>query len=141
MEVKLLGPGDAGQFDNIAEGVFDHTTDPQLIREFLDDPRHHIAVAIEGGLIIGFASAVHYVHPDKRSELWINEVGVAPSHQRRGAGKAVVSRILEAGRALGCGEAWVLTDRGNTGARALYGSLGGTDLAGDTIQVEFDLGS
>ena len=141
MEVKLLEPGEAGQFDNVAEGVFDHPTDPALIREFLDDPRHHIAVALEDGLIVGFASAVHYVHPDKPSELWINEVGVAPSHQRRGAGKAVVSRILEAGRALGCREAWVLTDRGNTAARALYASVGGTDLAGDTVQVEFDLRS
>ena len=26
--------------------------------------------------IVGFASAVHYVHPDKPPELWINEMGV-----------------------------------------------------------------
>ncbi len=141
MDVKLLGPADASQFDNIAEGVFDNAVDPDLIREFLTDPRHHIAVAIEDGLIVGFASAVHYVHPDKPSELWINEVGVAPSHQRRGAGKAVMAKILEAGRALDCREAWVLTDRGNAAARALYASLGGTDLVGDTVQVEFGLRS
>jgi aminoglycoside 6'-N-acetyltransferase I len=79
------------------------------------------------------------VHPDKPAELWINEVGVAPSHQGQGLGKAVLRLLLEEGRRHGCGEAWVLTDRSNAPARALYASLGGADMAGDMVGVEFDL--
>jgi aminoglycoside 6'-N-acetyltransferase I len=75
-------------------------------------------------VIVGFASGVHYVHPDKPAELFINEVGIAPSHHRLGLGKAVVTSLLEVGRRLGCREAWVLTDRENTAAMALYASAG-----------------
>lgn len=67
--------------------------------------------------------------PDKPTELWINEVGVAPTHQRRGIGRSLVQALLEKGRVLGCVEAWVLTDEENTPARQLYGSAGGEELA------------
>ena len=40
-------------------------------------------------------SAVHYVHPDKlRPELWINEVGVAASHRRRGLGTRLLLAVF-----------------------------------------------
>jgi aminoglycoside 6'-N-acetyltransferase I len=110
--------------------VFDNPIDPELTAEFLADHRHHIAVAVEDGVVVGFASALHYVHPDKRPELWINEVALAPKHRRRGLGKAVVEALFEVGRGLDCTEAWVLTDRGNPGAMAFYSSLGGTEGVG-----------
>ena len=100
--------------------MFDDDLQPTLVSEFLRDDRHHLAVAIDNGQLVGFASGVHYVHPDKPSELWINEVGVAPSHQGRGIGKAVMRTLLEHARRLGCREAWVLTDRKNDAARHLY---------------------
>ena len=99
----------------------------RLRAEFLRDPRHHLSVGIEDGVVVGFASAVHYVHPDKPPQLWINEVAVAPSHQRKGIAKAVSSALMAVGRALGCTEAWVLTDEGNVAARALYQSAGGME--------------
>jgi hypothetical protein len=39
-------------------------------------------MATAGDTVVGFASAVHYVHPDKAPELWINEVGVAEPGDR-----------------------------------------------------------
>jgi GNAT superfamily N-acetyltransferase len=54
---------------------------------------------------------VHYVHPDKPAELWINEVGVAPSHQRQGVGQRLLGALFELGGSLGCREAWVLTEQ------------------------------
>jgi ribosomal protein S18 acetylase RimI-like enzyme len=129
IEVKVLGPGDDAVLMNVAPEVFDNPIDPELTREFLEDPRHHIAVAVDDGLVVGFASAVHYVHPDKPAQLWINEVAVAPSHQRHGVGKAVLNALFEVGRSLHCTEAWVLTDRTNTAAMALYTSAGGIEGA------------
>jgi aminoglycoside 6'-N-acetyltransferase I len=84
-EIRMLGAHDEAVLRNVAPEVFDHALKPALIAEFLRDGRHHLAVAIEDGTVIGFASGVHYVHPDKPSELWINEVGVGPSHHRREA--------------------------------------------------------
>ena len=129
INVKLLQPGDDHVLYTVAAGVFDNPIDPELTREFLADPRHHIAVALDQGVVVAFASAVHYVHPDKRPQLWVNEVAVAPTHQHRGLGKRVLRALFEAGRALGCTEAWVLTDRSNTAAMALYLSAGGTEGA------------
>lgn len=113
----------------MAPEVFDNPIDPALAREFLNDGRHHIAVAIEDGVVVGFASGVHYVHPDKPAELFINEVGVAPTHWRRGLGRDALAALLAHGRTLGCVSAWVLTDRDNTAAKALYARLGGVEGA------------
>jgi ribosomal protein S18 acetylase RimI-like enzyme len=132
IDIRVLHRGDDSVLMNVAAEVFDKPIDQELTREFLEDPRHHIAVAIDDGLVVGFASGVHYIHPDKQPELWINEVGVAPTHRRRGIGKAVLRAILEVGRVHRCANAWVLTDRNNAAAMALYSSVGGTEGADDT---------
>ena len=60
--IRLLGPGDASVLDNAAPSVFDNAIDPRWTAEFLSDPQHHLAVAIDEGRVVGTASAVHYVH-------------------------------------------------------------------------------
>ena len=107
IETKVLQVGDDTVLTNVAAGVFDNPIDPKLTKEFLEDPRHHIAVAIDDGLVVGFASGVHYIHPDKPPELWINEVGIAPTHRRRGLGKAVLRTLFNVARARNCTAAWV----------------------------------
>src|SRR5262245_41020080 len=115
IEIILLGPQEAGVLANVAPDVFDDPIDVPRAHEFLTDPRHHLAVAVEDGVVVGFVSAVHYVHPDKpRPELWINEVGVAETHRGRGLATRLLRAVFEAARRLGCVEAWVLTDRANT---------------------------
>jgi len=139
VEIRILRRGDERVLANIAPGVFNFAIDPQFSREFLEDSRHHLAVAIEDdGMIVGFASALHYVHPDKPPEMWIIEVGVAPPHQRRGVGKRLLSALLELGQSLGCGEAWVLTDTSNDAARRLYASAG-AEVPRDQVMFTFKL--
>jgi hypothetical protein len=77
IEIKLLRRGDETQLARVAPGVFDDPVDAAAAQEFLADERHHLAVAIDGGVVIGFVSAVLYVHPDKPRRTLINEVGVA----------------------------------------------------------------
>jgi hypothetical protein len=88
-----------------------------------------MAAAIDAQTLVGFASAVHYVHPDKPPELWINEVSVAATHRRRGIGKQLLRALFAAAEDLGCGEAWVLADPDNLEAARLYGSAGGRPVA------------
>lgn len=127
VEVRVLGPADAAVLERVADGVFDNDVDPKLTAEFLNDPRHALCVAIVDGVVAGMASGVRYVHPDKPSEFWVNEVGVAPAFHRQGLGKRIMTELLAHARRQGCREAWVLTDDDNTAARALYGSAGGDD--------------
>jgi GNAT superfamily N-acetyltransferase len=138
LEIRILRAGDDHVLDNVADGVFDRPMQDALRSEFVRDPRHHLSVAIDSGTIVGFASAVHYVHPDKPPQLWINEVGVSPEHQRQGVAKGVLSALLSLGRELGCTEAWVLTDEQNAAARALYQSVGGVESR--QIMVSIPLG-
>jgi ribosomal protein S18 acetylase RimI-like enzyme len=139
VEVRMLGPGDETVLQKVASEVFDETINPNFVSEFLWDSRHHLAVALDGDLVVGFASGVTYLHPDKPFELWINEVGVAPTHQRQGIGQQVLQALLEFGRSMGCHQAWVLTERTNAAARGLYGSVGGQVPSDDPIMYEFQL--
>lgn len=139
IDIKVLRAGDEEVLAHVADDVFDEAVDPKAAATFLADPRHHIAVAIDGGKVVGFASGMHYFHPDKPvPELFVDEVGVAPSHQGRGLGKAVVTALLHHGRELGCGQAWVLTDRENTAAMRLYAACGGK-APSDQVMFDFDL--
>jgi GNAT superfamily N-acetyltransferase len=137
--IKILGPDDAPLFQGIAPGVFDREINSRYCAEFLADPRHHLAVAVEDQTVVAFASGVHYVHPDKPPELWINEVSVAASHQNHGLGKQLLRALLDLGRSLGCVQAWVLTDRDNLPAMKLYASAGGVEFPRDQVMFEFEL--
>jgi aminoglycoside 6'-N-acetyltransferase I len=140
VDIKLLGPRDAGVLAKVAPDVFDDPIDAGLAEEFLADPRHHLAVAVEDGWVVGFVSAVHYVHPDKqRPELWINEVGVAATHRGRGLATRLLRAVFEAARRVGCAEAWVLTDRANTAAMRLYAAAGRARAPTDHVMFTFEL--
>ncbi|MBC8159994.1 MAG: GNAT family N-acetyltransferase [Roseiflexaceae bacterium] len=140
ISVRALKQGDDHVLLNVADDVFDDPIDKQQTSAFLDDPRHHLVVALDDDLVIGFVSAVHSIHPDKpAAELWINEVGVAPTHQGRGIGKSMLQAMLEVGRAHGCGSAWVLTARDNSVAMRLYAGVGGEEWHEDTVMFSFAL--
>ncbi|MEO8030293.1 MAG: GNAT family N-acetyltransferase [Gemmatimonadota bacterium] len=141
IEFRMLGPNDQAMLATVSAGVFDHDLDPALSLEFLRDPRHHLAVAVESGSVVGFASGVHYVHPDKPAELWVNEVGVAPTHQRQGLGRKLLQALFTHAVTLGCREAWVLTSPANKAAIRLYESAGGTDLEDPPVMFTFKLGT
>lgn len=126
VNIRILGADDIATLDNVAPNVFDGAVRPELAAEFLADPRHHLAVAVtDAGQVIGMASAVHYVHPDKPPQLFINEVGVSPVFHRQGIGKALLAALLARARELGCSEAWVATEPDNSAAQALYTAAGG----------------
>lgn len=140
IEIKILNHNDINLLKNVDRDVFDNAIDLQRAAEFIADPRHHLAVAIDDDLAIGFVSAVHYVHPDKpHPELWINEIGVATTHQRQGVGKQLMNAILAVGRELGCETAWVLTERENIAAMSLYAAIGNPEPPSNCVMFSFHL--
>ena len=140
IEIKLLTPTDFHILNQVAEDVFDDPIVESSAQEFLADPRHRLVVALDNDLVVGFVSAVIYLHPDKPTpELWINEIGVAPTHQRQRIGKALMQTILDIAGQSGCTEAWVLTDRTNLPAMAMYKSAGGEETLPDPTMFAFKL--
>lgn len=138
VEIRVLAAGDEALL-LAASDVFDQDARPDLVAEFLADPRHHIAVATAGDRVVGFVSAVHYVHPDKEPQLWVNEIGVVPDYRAKGVGSELVRTMLAVGRTHGCSEAWVLTESDNEAAKHLYASTGGVQSTGDAVMFEFPI--
>ena len=139
IKFKVLKAGDEQILSRVAPDVFDFQLDERLTAEFLQDPRHHLAVAIDEDVVVGFASAVNYIHPDKPAELWINEVGVAPTHRNRGVARALLELLFTVGRQEGCSTAWVLTERENAPAMRLYRACRGEEADGETVMFSFNL--
>ena len=140
IEIKLLTSSVAHYLSNVAEDVFDDPIVESSASEFLNDPRHRLVIALDDHIVVGFVSAVIYLHPDKPApELWINEVGVAPTHQRQGIGTRILQAVLENAKQAGCTEAWVLTERTNEAAMAMYKSAGGDETLPDPTMFTFKL--
>jgi aminoglycoside 6'-N-acetyltransferase I len=137
--VRSLGADDRAVLDDVAPEVFDEALRAEWTDEFLADPRHHIVVAVAGSQVVGFVSGVHYVHPDKAPELFVNELGVTPSHRRRGIATRLFSSLLAEARRHGCCAAWVPTEADNDLARAFYESLAGHGGPEPVVHYSFPL--
>jgi ribosomal protein S18 acetylase RimI-like enzyme len=140
IEIRVLGPDDTDLLNRVEADVFDNAIVPESARGFLADPRHHLAVALDDGKVVGFASGVHYLHPDKaHAEMFINEVGVADSHQGQGLGKRILRALLQRAQEVGCNQAWVLTSRNNEPAMKLYSAVGGKEADEDAVMFTMPL--
>jgi len=132
ISVRLLGPGDEGVVRELA--TYDGPGDPEGL---LADRRTLMLVAFDGGLPVGFVLAHELPrrHGD-RAQLFVYEVDVAESHQRRGIASALLARLAELARERGIRVVFVLTEPDNGPANALYRSAGGA-TEGVAVQWEF----
>lgn len=123
----LLSENDLAVLERVDDGVFDHPVQLELAAAYLKDPKNLLAVAILDGVVVGMASGMAYIHPDKPLQLFVNEVGVSERCRNQGLGKKLVNLLLQRGRELGCSEAWVATEENNAAARALYTAAQGKE--------------
>jgi ribosomal protein S18 acetylase RimI-like enzyme len=129
--LRLLAPGDEDVVRELAE--YEGPGDPEGL---LDDEHTLMLVAFDRDLPVGFVLAHELPrrHGD-RSELFVYEVDVAVTHQRRGIGKAMLARLAELAREHGIRIGFVLTDEDNGAANALYRSAGATGRT--VVECEF----
>lgn len=140
VEIRVLEAGDEGVLDRVAGDVFDEPVERSRATAYLAQPGHHMIVAIAGGEVVGQCAAVIHRHPDKVTELYIDEVGVAPAFQRRGIAHMMLDRMFALGKSLGCEEAWVGTEPDNIAARGLYQSRKeGVKPAEDFVMYVYEL--
>ena len=108
---------------NLDESVFDQEIDDDRLAAFLDDSNHILLVALNENIVIGQISAVIHRHPDKPTELYVDDLAVADSHLRQGIATRLVKELSTIGGERGCEEIWVATEPGNNSANGLYRSV------------------
>src|SRR6478672_7765430 len=114
-EIRLLAPGDESVVRALR--TYNGDGDPEGL---LADPRALMLVAFDEERPVGFVLAHELPrrHGD-RAKLFVYEVDVAESHQRRGIGKALLCRLAELASERGIRVGFVLTDADNAAANAL----------------------
>jgi aminoglycoside 3-N-acetyltransferase I len=123
-----------------AEALFDGPVKPAAVKRFVDDPAHHLLVALDGERAVGFVSGVEVTHPDKGTEMFLYELAVDESARNRGIGRALVRELAELARERGCYGMWVLTDDGNPAALRAYAAAGGTRESPDAVLFNWEFG-
>lgn len=123
--LKRMEPGDDLDFTEIAPEVFDEPIRPDRLEAYLAEPGHLMILAFDRDLVVGQCAAVIHRHPDKVTELYVDEVGTASTHRRQGIAMQMVHAMFDWGRELGCREAWLGTELDNLEANGLYHKLGG----------------
>lgn len=118
--IRQLTLETAALLDNVAEDVFDAPIHPERLARYLAEPGHIMLIALDGDVVVGQIRAMAHFHPDEPTQLYIDNLGVAPAWQRRGIARRLIAAMLEEGREHGCSEAWVGTETANDAANALY---------------------
>lgn len=114
--------------DRVAD-VFDKPIDWARLAALVSDECYILIVAVSEGVVVGQCLGMVHRHPDKATELYIDDLAVDVSMQRRGIATRMVKALLEHGRRRGCATIWVATEPDNEAAQAFYASLGLTATA------------
>ncbi len=139
IEIHTLDRTNSQLLNKVAADVFDREVQSQYLSAFLDDPRHDLCFAMDDDTVIGIASAFEYFHPDKPPQLFVNEVGVAPTYRRQGIGRSLVEALLINAKERGCTYAWLGTDADNQSGQACFSSVPGASAPEKFLLYEWEL--
>jgi ribosomal protein S18 acetylase RimI-like enzyme len=118
--IHRITAANAALLDRVDPDVFDHPIDPRYLEAYVADPRHALFVAVENGVVVGHIRGNTHLQPDRAPDLYIDNLGTAPSHQRRGIAARLMDALIAWGKAQGCTYAWVATETDNEGAKGFY---------------------
>jgi ribosomal protein S18 acetylase RimI-like enzyme len=104
----------------VAPGVFDHDIDPARLTAYLAQPVNWMGVALHDDLVVGMVMAVIHNHPDKPTELFLDEIGTGDDWRRKGIARSLMEKVFERADAEGIEEIWLGTEPDNDAANGLY---------------------
>jgi ribosomal protein S18 acetylase RimI-like enzyme len=114
--------------------------DEEQGKTFLENSDNVLFLAFWGGELVGFLTGHRLQRFDKRkAEILLYEIGVHENFQRKGIGKALMEKVKNWGKEVGADEVWVLTNKSNVAANALYQSSGGMTESPDETMYVFKL--
>jgi aminoglycoside 3-N-acetyltransferase I len=115
---------------HLAAELFDSPPLPEATERFLADSTHHLLLAYdESDRAVGMISGIETTHPDKGTEMFIYELGVAPAARLQGVATELVRALADLARRRGCYGMWVGTEPDNAAAQATYRKAGANEEA------------
>lgn len=124
-----------------ASDLFDAPPLAAATERFLAEPTHHLLFAYDDtGRAVGMISGVETTHPDKGTEMFVYELGVAPAARLQGVATELVRALAALARERGCYGMWVGTEPDNSAAQATYRRAGATEEA-PFVLLNWDLTS
>ena len=121
--IVQLDPDNGSLLQNVDAALFDDAIDADRLTQFLADQSHILLVAIVESVVVGQCAAVVHRHPDKPTELYVDNLAVSNDRLRQGIATQLLERMIKLGADRGCEEIWVATEPDNDTANALYRSL------------------
>lgn len=122
--IERVLPDTLHLLERVAEDVFDGPVNPDHAQALLATCTHILLVAMDGQLCVGQCLGLITHTVDAPPALFVDNLGVAPSHRRQGIGRALMAGIWQAGRDAGCNRFWLGSDPESDSALPFYQSLG-----------------
>lgn len=139
IQYRMAGHRDIPILEEAGDKLFDHQIRRDCAHDFFEDQRHHLAIALDAGKVVAFASGFSYIHPDKETMSFINEVAVLEEYQNNGIGRKIVKYLCKYFAGLGIKEAWIATHVPNTPARKAFKAAGGNEDEDLAVVFNYDL--
>ena len=118
--IHHITPANTALLDRYDPDVFDHAIDQARLAAYVADPLHAMFVAMDDDVVVGQIRGSVHLQPDRAPDLYIDNLGTAPSCQRRGIASDLMRAMLDWGQAQGCTYAWVATETDNEQAKGFY---------------------
>jgi ribosomal protein S18 acetylase RimI-like enzyme len=122
--IHRITPSNTALLDDLAPDVFDAPIDATRLAAFLAEPSHALFVATEAERVVAQARGMIHHSPDEAPVLYIDNFGVAPSHQRRGIGTRLFAALRGWAKDHGATTVWLATETDNQQAKGFYTALG-----------------
>jgi len=120
ISIHLINRANTSLLARIADDVFDDDIQHDLLAAYVSDPRHAMMVAEEDGLVVGQIRGNVHLQPDRAPDLYIDNLGTAPSHQRRGIATQLIQALVAWGETQGCTYVWLGTETDNASGISFY---------------------
>ena len=124
ISIVCVDPSSAHLLGKVAEDVFDFEIKPELLAPYLDDPNHFLCIAMQGDLVVGQMRAIVHLQPDRKTEFYIDNAGVAPAFRRRGIASQLYRELTRIAIERNCSQIWVGAESDEKPARSFYRALG-----------------
>lgn len=109
------------------------------LKNFLSSPNNILLVAKSGDKGLGFLRSYFLPRYDnKGTEILLHEIDVLPSYQKQGVATFLIEKLKEIATQNQISEIWLVTNRSNIAAMALYEKTGGKAPSNDDVVFVYE---